>query len=167
MTPYIGEIRLFAGTFEPDGWMFCSGQLLLIENYDLLFNLIGTLYGGDGETTFALPDLRSRVPVHQGKDYEPAQMGGMEQVTLNSKQVPAHSHPFQASTSLGSAASPSGNVLAQTGGGIQVYYEGPATEPLSPQAALAVGDNQPHTNLQPYLAVNFIISLSGLFPSPT
>lgn len=167
MTPYIGEIRLFAGPFEPDGWMFCMGQLLRIEDYDLLFTLIGTTYGGDGETSFALPDLRSRVPVHQGNGYEVAQQGGAEQVTLKIQQVPAHSHALQASTNLGSAATPSGNVLAQTAGGIQLYYEGQASEPLAPQAALAMGDSQPHTNLQPYLAMNFIISLSGLFPSPT
>ncbi|GGL19404.1 phage tail protein [Deinococcus radiotolerans] len=167
MTPHIGEIRLFAGSFEPDGWMFCMGQLVPIEAYDLLFNLIGTTYGGDGETTFALPDLRSRVPVHQGNGYEVAQSGGAEQVTLKIQQIPGHSHVLQASTNLGSAVTPSGNVLAQTAGGIQLYYEGQASEPLAPQAALAAGDSQPHTNLQPYLAMNFIISLSGLFPSPT
>lgn len=165
--PYTGEIRMFAGNFAPQDWMFCMGQLLPIAEYEVLFTLIGTTYGGDGESTFALPDLRSRVPVHQGSGFQIAQTGGVEQVTLSTQQLPVHSHPLQASTNLGSAVQPTGNVLAQTAGGIQLYYEGQASEAMSPQAALAVGESQPHTNLQPYLAVNFIISLYGIYPTPT
>lgn len=165
--PYIGEIRLFAGNFAPQGWMFCMGQLLPIEEYEVLFNLIGTTYGGDGESTFALPDLRGRVPVHQSASFPIAQTGGVEQVTLSTQQLPSHTHPLQASTNPGGAVQPAGNVLAQTAGGIQLYYEGQATEALAPQAALSAGGSQPHENMQPYLAVNFIISMFGIYPTPT
>ena len=165
--PYIGEIRMFAGNFAPQGWMFCMGQLLPIAEYDLLFTLIGTTYGGDGQDNFALPDLRSRVPMHRGNGFELAQTGGVEQVTLTSQQLPIHSHPLQASTNPGSAVQPTGNVLAQTAGGIQLYYEGQASEAMSPQAALAAGNSQPHTNLQDYLTINFIVAWYGIFPTPT
>ena len=165
MTPYVGEIRMFAGNFAPVGWEFCAGQLLPISENEVLCQLIGTTYGGDGENTFALPDLRSRVPVHQGAGFNLAQTGGEEQVTLTVQQIPVHSHPLAATTTSGSNASPAGSILAQTGGGVQLYYEGQSTDPMNNQAISPVGGSQPHTNLQPYLCVNFIISLFGVFPT--
>lgn len=165
--PYVGELRLFAGNFAPAGWAFCAGQLLPISENETLFNLIGTTYGGDGETTFALPDLRGRVPIHQGGGFVPAASGGSEDVTLTVQQIPAHTHALLATTNAGSGASPAGNLLAQTSGGIQLYYEGQATDPMNNQAITPAGGSQPHTNLQPYLCVNFIISLFGIYPSPS
>jgi len=165
--PYIGEIRIFAGNFAPVGWAFCDGQSLEIAEYDTLFNLIGTTYGGDGQSTFNLPDLRSRVPLHQGSGFALAQMGGEEQVTLNAQQMPTHTHTLAANTNAGSSASPSGALLAQSSGGVQLYYEGQATNPMNNAAILPMGGSQPHDNLQPYLCVNFIISLFGVYPSPT
>ncbi len=164
--PYIGEIRMFAGNFAPAGWLFCDGSLLQIADNDTLFNLIGTTYGGDGETTFALPDLRSRVPVHQGAGFPVAQTGGVEQVTLTTMQIPAHTHALTATTVAGSATIPAGNVLAQVTGGIQLYYEGQSTDRMSNAAITPLGSSQPHTNIQPYLAMNFIISQYGIYPSP-
>src|SRR6266849_818385 len=110
--PYVGEIRMFAGNFAPAGWMFCEGQLLPISEYDSLFNLIGTTYGGDGQSTFALPDLRGRLPIHQGGGFTLAENGGVEQVTLSTGQIPAHRHPYLATTNPASTDSPQGNVLA-------------------------------------------------------
>lgn len=164
--PYIGEIRMFAGNFAPAGWMFCEGQLLPISENEVLFQLIGTTYGGDGQSTFALPDLRGRVPIHQGNGYILAETGGAEEVTLTTQQIPAHSHPLLASTAVGSSVTPVGNVLAASGSS-NVYRPGPASAAMSAQSAGATGGSQPHTNLQPYLCVNHIISLFGLFPSPT
>ncbi|MCF6376701.1 tail fiber protein [Nocardioides KLBMP 9356] len=164
--PYIGEIRMFAGNFAPAGWMFCEGQLLPISEYETLFNLIGTTYGGDGESTFALPDLRGRVPIHQGNGFILAETGGVEEVTVTPQQIPAHSHALVASTAVGSAASPAGNVLAASGSG-NVYRPAPASAAMSTQSVWPTGGSQPHTNMQPYLCVNHIISLFGIFPSPT
>src|SRR6201987_575347 len=112
--PYVGEIRMFAGNFAPAGWMFCEGQLLQIAQFETLFNLIGTTYGGDGQSTFALPDLRGRLPIHQGSGFTPGQNGGAEQVTLTVNQIPAHTHPFQASTSLASSNIPANQFPAIT-----------------------------------------------------
>jgi microcystin-dependent protein len=164
--PYVGEIRQFAGNFAPAGWMFCEGQLLPISEYETLFNLIGTTYGGDGQSTFALPDLRGRIPIHFGNGFTLAETGGVETVTLTVSQIPAHSHAFLATSSFGTASTPSGNVLAQTQA-IQLY------NPTAPNAAMApgttgnTGGSQPHNNFQPYLCVDFIISLFGIFPSQT
>ena len=165
--PYIGEIRMFAGNFAPNGWLFCAGQTLAISDYDTLFNLIGTTYGGDGQETFALPNLQSRVPVHQGNGFTLSQMGGEEQITLSTAQMPAHTHALMATTNAGTSASPAGAVLAQTSGGINLYYEGQSTDPMNNQAITPAGGSQPHTNLQPYLGMNFIISLFGIYPSPS
>lgn len=164
--PYVGEIRMFAGNFAPAGWMFCEGQLMPISENETLFQLIGTTYGGDGESTFALPDLRGRVPIHQGNGFILAETGGAEEITLTAQQIPAHVHPLLASTAGGSAASPVGSVLAASGS-TNLYRPGPASAALSPQSVAAVGGSQPHTNMQPYLCVNHIISLFGIFPSPT
>ncbi len=169
--PYIGEIRIFAGNFAPVGWMFCEGQQLPISENEALFQLIGTTYGGDGQETFNLPDLRGRIPIHQGQgpglqNYILAQTGGVEEITLTTQQMPAHTHPLLASTAVGTAASPQGSVLAASGSS-NVYRPGPASVALSNQTVGPVGGSQPHTNFQPYLCVDFIISLFGIFPSPT
>lgn len=166
--PYVGEIRMFGGNFAPAGWMFCDGQLLPISEFETLFQLIGTTYGGDGQSTFAVPDLRGRLPVHQGSGFTLAQTGGVEEVTLTSSQIPAHAHPALASTSNASSNDPTGNL----GGAITVaavfaYGTDNPLTPLSPSAVGSTGGSQPHSNLQPFLCVSFIISLFGIFPSPT
>jgi len=164
--PYVGEIRMFAGNFAPAGWMFCEGQLLPISEYDTLFNLIGTTYGGDGQSTFALPDLRGRVPLHQGNGFTLAETGGVETVTLTTSQIPGHSHPLLATTTLASDANAAGNVLAQA----SLFFPYVNINPSVPMAAASIGPtggSQPHENFQPYLCVDFIISLFGIFPSPT
>jgi microcystin-dependent protein len=166
--PYVGEIRMFAGNFPPAGWMFCEGQLLPISEYETLFNLIGTTYGGDGQSTFALPDLRGRLPLHQGNSFILAETGGAEEITLTVSQIAAHSHPFLATANLSSTSSPTGSLPA----GINVFgvapygSDAPRTT-LLPNSIGSVGGSQPHTNFQPYLCVDFIISLFGIFPSPT
>lgn len=164
--PYVGEIRMFAGNFAPAGWMFCEGQLLPISEYETLFNLIGTTYGGDGQSTFALPDLRGRLPLHQGNGFILAETGGAEEITLTASQIPSHSHPFLASGSLATDTSPNNTVLAQTST-FDFYQSTPGNILMASSSVSAVGGNQPHTNFQPYLCVDFIISLFGIFPSPT
>ena len=164
--PYVGEIRMFAGNFAPAGWLFCEGQLLPISENETLFQLIGTTYGGDGQSTFALPDLRGRVPVHQGNGVILAETGGAEEVTLTVQQVPAHGHPLLASTGPATTNTPIGNVLAETSA-INLYIEDVASSSLNAAAVSSTGGSQPHTNFQPYLCVSFIISLFGIFPTPT
>lgn len=164
--PYVGEIRMFGGNFAPAGWMFCEGQLLPISENETLFQLIGTTYGGDGESTFALPDLRGRIPIHQGNGFILAETGGAEEITLTTNQIPIHTHAFVASTAGATATSPSGQVIAQSGQRA-VYTEDVPTTNLAASAISPVGGSQPHTNFQPYLCVDFIISLFGIFPSPT
>ena len=165
--PYVGEIRMFAGNFAPAGWMFCEGQLLPISENETLFQLIGTTYGGDGQSTFALPDLRGRIPLHQGNGFILAETGGAEEITLTVNQIPAHSHPFLASTNNGGTANAQNNVLARAVGGTFFYIADVPNNNMSPSSVSAVGGSQPHTNFQPYLCVDFIISLFGIFPSPT
>lgn len=164
--PYVGEIRMFAGNFAPAGWMFCEGQLLPISENETLFNLIGTTYGGDGQSTFGLPDLRGRIPIHQGNGFILAETGGAEEITLTVNQIPAHSHPALASSATASQTTPQNNVLG-TPTVPDLYRASPADTPLAAQSISAVGGSQPHTNFQPYLCVDFIISLFGIFPSPT
>jgi microcystin-dependent protein len=166
--PYVGEIRMFAGNFAPAGWMFCEGQLLPISEYETLFNLIGTTYGGDGQSTFALPDLRGRLPLHQGNGFILAETGGVEEITLTVSQIPAHSHPLLATGNLATVTSPQGNVAAKASVvNVSAYGTDQPTTPVSPASVTAVGGSQPHTNFQPYLCVDFIISLFGIFPSQT
>jgi len=165
--PYVGEIRMFAGNFAPAGWMFCEGQLLPISENETLFQLIGTTYGGDGESTFALPDLRGRIPIHQGNGFILAETGGAEEITLTVNQIPAHSHPFLASTSVAQDPNPLNKTVGQVSGGGLIYIQDTTDSAMSPQAITPVGGSQPHTNFQPYLCVDFIISLFGIFPSPT
>jgi len=161
--PYVGEIRIFAGSFAPAGWMFCDGQLLPISEYETLFNLIGTTYGGDGQSTFALPDLRGRLPLHQGNGFTLAEAAGVESVTLTTQQIPIHTHALLASTNIAGSTAASGNITGQTGA-IQIYRGGTPNAPLAAGAVTGVGGSQPHSNLQPFLCVSFIISLFGIFP---
>jgi microcystin-dependent protein len=164
--PYIGEIRMFGGSFAPAGWMFCAGQTLPIAEYETLFQLIGTTYGGDGQENFQLPDLQGRLPMHQGTTHGLAEKAGTETVTLTTQQIPNHTHPLVASTAAGSQNSPANNVLAGSPT-IDMYRETSPGVPLVPSAVGPAGGSQPHNNLQPYLTISFIISLFGLFPSPT
>ena len=157
---------MFAGNFAPAGWQFCEGQLLPISEYETLFNLIGTTYGGDGRSTFALPDMRGRIPLHFGNGFTLAETGGVEEVTLTVSQIPAHSHAMLASANTGTQLSPAGNVTAQSNS-ITLYHSGSGGSSMAPQAMASTGGSQPHTNFQPYLCVDFIISLFGIFPSQT
>jgi microcystin-dependent protein len=164
--PYVGEIRIFAGNFAPAGWMFCEGQLLPISEYETLFNLIGTTYGGDGQSTFGLPDLRGRLPLHQGSGFTLAETGGAETVTLTVPQMSAHGHAFLGSNATANDPNPSPNTLGESSA-ISLYQSGSPATAMAPQAISSVGGSQPHNNFQPYLCVDFIISLFGIFPSPT
>jgi microcystin-dependent protein len=166
--PYVGEIRMFGGNFAPAGWMFCEGQLLPISENETLFQLIGTTYGGDGQATFALPDLRGRVPIHQGNGFTLAETGGVETVTLTVSQIPSHTHPYLG-TSNSALANPPANALVATlpGANITAYQTDPPIQQLIASAVGPVGGSQPHNNFQPYLCIDFIISLFGIFPSPT
>ena len=165
--PYVGEIRMFAGNFAPAGWMFCEGQLLPISENEVLFQLIGTTYGGDGESTFALPDLRGRLPIHQGNGFILAETGGAEEITLTVQQIPAHSHPLLGAAANGSQSNPQNNLLANSTSSLQPYIQESPAVALSPNTVGATGGSQPHTNFQSYLCVDFIISLFGIFPSQT
>lgn len=165
--PYVGEIRMFGGNFAPAGWMFCEGQLLAISQNTTLFQLIGTTYGGDGQSTFALPDLRGRVPIHQGNGFTLAETGGAEQVTLTVQQIAAHTHPFLATNNTATGSVPTNQApAASTGATVSPYGTDAPITTLSPQMQVAVGGSQPHSNFQPYLCLDFIISLFGIFPSP-
>ena len=169
--PYVGEIRMFAGNFAPAGWMFCDGQLLPISENETLFQLIGTTYGGDGESTFALPNLQSRVPIHmgQGKDgvtYQLAEAAGTESVTLSTQQIPLHTHAFLGSSTAATLTSPKDSVVA-TSAQVDYLTIATASVALNANAITPVGGSQPHENCQPFLCINFIISLFGIFLSPT
>ena len=170
--PYVGEIRMFGGNFAPAGWMFCDGAVLPISENQTLFQLIGTTYGGDGQSTFALPDLRGRVPIHQGTNpgtgttYTLAEQAGAESVTLTTQQIPQHSHALLATNAIGTQPNPGGNVLANSQGPQPYIQENPDAS-LNAQTLAPSGGSQPHENLQPFLGLNFIISLFGIFPSQT
>ena len=165
-TPYVGAIRMFGGNFAPVGWAFCQGQLMAISENPTLFNLIGTTYGGDGQTTFQLPDLQSRIPIHQGPGFVIGQNGGTESVTLTTSQIPAHSHAPTCFSGAGNQASPSNGVWASTSPATQYSTQAPAL-PMAATACASAGGSQPHDNMVPFLVVNFIISLFGVFPSQT
>lgn len=168
--PFIGEIRMFGGNFAPAGWAFCNGQLMPISENDALFTLIGTTYGGDGQETFGLPNLQGRVPMHAGTQggitYTLGESAGVESVTLTTQQIPIHTHPFTASTAGATATSPSGQVIAQSGQRA-VYTEDSTTTNLAASSITPQGGSQPHENMQPYLAISFILSLFGVFPTQT
>lgn len=167
---FLGEIRMFGGNFAPVGWIFCDGSLLPISEYDALFNLIGTTYGGDGQETFGIPDLRGRVPIHQGSSLGTSfiigENGGVESVTLTTNQIPAHTHPLLASKDQASNTNPPTHLLGQIPGG-NVYLAETADQNLAPASIGPAGGSQPHDNTQPYLCVTFILSLYGPYPSPT
>jgi microcystin-dependent protein len=157
---------MFGGNFAPAGWAFCNGALIAISENEALFQLIGTTYGGDGQQTFALPNLQGRVPMHMGSGFQIGEIAGTESVTLITQQMPAHSHPFIASTNTGTSSNPGGNLLDQTTGTTFMYIEGQAPDgAMNAGMVSPSGGNQPHENLQPYLCVSFIISLFGVFPS--
>lgn len=168
--PFVGEIRMFAGNFAPRGWAFCDGQLLAVSQNDALFSLLGTIYGGDGRTTFGLPDLQGRIPLHTGhgpglSERRLGSKGGAEKVTLTVNQLPGHSHPLEARAAVADTRNPQGKVLGQPA---TFLYTPVPTTPLvsmSPQAVGHVGGSRSHTNLQPYLCIHFIIALVGIYPS--
>jgi len=166
--PYVGEIRMFGGNFNPAGWLFCEGQLLPISENEPLFQLIGTTYGGDGQSTFGLPDLRGRITVHQspGNGFPLAQPGGVEDVTLTSTHMPVHTHALAANSSAGSSPDPTSNVLAGSPT-IDMFRESAPSVSLANNTLGPAGGSQPHANFQPYLCISFIISLFGIFPTPT
>jgi microcystin-dependent protein len=157
-------VRPVGFNFAPAGWMFCEGQLLPISEYETLFNLIGTTYGGDGQNTFALPDLRGRVPMHMGNGFTQAETGGVEEVTLTVGQMAAHAHAFLASTDSTGIASPSNATLNSS---LEIYENVNPTATMNPGMLSAVGGSQPHNNFQPYLCLDWIISLFGIYPSQT
>jgi microcystin-dependent protein len=163
-SPYVGEIRMFAGNFAPAGWEFCNGQMLAISENETLFQVIGTTYGGDGQSTFALPDLRSRVPRHRGPVNQLGEAAGVETVTLTVNQMPAHTHPHTASLNPASIAAPSDNVIAESSA-INMWIADVPSQSLAPQSVTPIGGSQPHENMQPYVAISFIISLFGVFPA--
>lgn len=171
-TPYVGEIRMFGGTFAPNGWMFCDGSLLPISENDVLFILIGTTYGGDGQETFALPDLRGRVPLHQGQgpgltQRQLGEKSGTESVTLIGSQIPTHNHTPTCSSNAGNSAAPGNNVWAANSNTAALQFTTSTASPvnMSPASVGTVGGSQPHENRIPFQAVNYIISLFGVFPS--
>lgn len=172
-TPYVGEIRIFAGNFAPVGWMFCQGQTLSIADNETLFNLIGTTYGGDGQSTFNLPDLRSRIPIHMGtgagQTFVIGQDAGEETVTLTTSQIPAHNHVPQCFSNQqgGNSNSPANSVWASSTTGSAYAANTAPTLAMSTDAMGSSGGSQPHDNMVPFLVINFIISLFGVFPSPT
>jgi microcystin-dependent protein len=168
--PYVGEIRMFAGNFAPAGWMFCEGQPLPISENDVLFTLIGTTYGGDGQETFNLPNLASRVPIHMGNGpdgitYQIGEAAGTESVTLTTQQIPIHNHALLASTDIPTNNSMANSVVGQSAN--KYFRAGAGAAQMNAQSLAADGGSQPHENCQPFLCINFIISLFGRYPSQT
>lgn len=165
--PYVGEIRMFAGNFAPAGWMLCEGQLLPISENEVLFNLIGTTYGGDGQSTFALPNLASRIPMHFSNNYVIGESFGNEEVTLTTQQIPVHNHAVLANAGSSSTSSPVGAVLGRNAATDQYTTDDSVGfNNLSPNVIGLVGGSQPHNNMMPFLCINFIISLFGIYPNP-
>lgn len=166
--PYVGEVRMFGGNFAPLGWQFCDGSLLPIAEYETLFNLIGTTYGGDGESTFAVPDMRGRIPLHFGAGTVLGETMGTEMVTLTTNQIPQHTHAFGCNNTSSGGTSPSGSFLGRNPS--TDAYASDASgglAPLNPTAITQTGNSQPHDNMAPFLCVSFIISLFGIYPSPS
>ena len=171
-TPYIGEIRMFGGSFAPVGWAMCQGQLMPVSQNETLFNLIGTTYGGDGQKTFGIPDLRGRAPMHAGQgpgitqNYQLGEMAGAETVTVTVNQIPIHNHAMLASGDSATAITGANGIVANAVQ-LTMYFAAPADSGLNSQAVQPVGGSQPHENMQPYLVVTFILSLFGVFPRQT
>jgi microcystin-dependent protein len=166
--PFIGEIRMFGGSFAPAGWAFCDGQLLPISENDALFTLIGTIYGGDGQETFALPNLQSRLPLHQGTgpsgtSYIIGEAAGVESVTLTVQQIPAHTHTPLAHSAAGNSGTPTNSVWAKPAA-VAMYQNIAPDATMGIQAVQFAGGSQPHENMMPFLVISFIISLFGIFP---
>lgn len=171
MAPYVGEIRMFAGNYAPNGWMFCQGQTLPISENEVLFQLIGTTYGGDGEETFNLPNLQSRIPLHMGTGpdgttYQIGEMAGTEQETLSVQQIPVHTHTLVASDTTANSPNPADHILAASTA-MKPYINDTAGVPLTNNPITPAGGSQPHENMMPFLCINYIISLFGIFPSQT
>jgi len=168
-TPYLSEIRIFSFNFAPKGWAMCNGQFLPINQNQALFSLLGTTYGGNGQTTFALPDLRGRTPFHMGGGFNEGQAAGSEAVTLNIQQLPTHTHAITGNTAVVGAsnnstvATPTGNFWANSGK--NVFATGQPNSAMSPATVTNIGGSQPHNNLSPFLVINFCIALLGAFPS--
>lgn len=167
MTPYVGEIRMFAGNFAPLGWEICDGRLIAISDNETLFQLIGTTYGGDGQSTFALPDLRGRIPIHQGSNFILGETAGQEEVTLTVQQIPAHNHVLLGRNEQGNTSNPAGAVPALSTLSAYTTTAGGGNDRMALEVIAPAGGSIPHNNMMPYLCVNFIISLYGIFPSPT
>ncbi len=168
--PFIGEIRMFAGNFAPRGWAFCDGQLLAVSQNNALFSLFGTTYGGDGRTTFGLPELRGRIPIHAGQgpglnNYRLGQKSGTELVTLTPQQMPSHTHTFGVRNGLGTSASPEGHTLAEYDPTEDLYTSRTPNQTAASGTIGNTGGTQPHGNMMPFLCVNFIVSLLGIYPS--
>ena len=166
---FVGQIKMFAGNFAPRGFAFCDGQLLAISQNDALFSLFGTIYGGDGRTTFGLPDLRGRLPIHegQGPGLSPRALGsksGSEKETITEAQLPSHTHTMQGSSSAANQANPQGRVVAESTT-FDLYQSGAPGADMSPDAVTSVGGGQSHNNLMPFLCIHFIVALFGVFPS--
>ncbi len=167
--PFVGEIRMFAGNFAPRGWAFCDGQLLAVSQNDALFSLLGTIYGGDGRTTFGLPEMRGRIPIHAGSGpgLSPRRLGaksGVEKVTLTVNQLPSHTHPLNVSQDLADQASPSGR-LPGNSPSIDLYREEASTQDINSGSVQNIGGSRSHSNFMPYLCIHFIIALFGIYPS--
>jgi microcystin-dependent protein len=158
---------MFAGSFPPNGWLICAGQVLPISENDVLFQLIGTTYGGDGQETFGIPDLRGRIPMHVGNNHIIGESGGTESVALTVQQIPVHTHALLATSAVGTQSSPTGNFYSASG--VQLYSDPNVSTVVQMKNTIvgASGGSQPHENIAPYLCINFIISLYGLYPSPT
>lgn len=164
-TPFIGEIKVTSFNFAPRGWALCDGRLLPIAQYQALFSILGTTYGGDGRTTFALPDLRGRLPLHVGNGITEGTAAGEEAHTLTNAELPSHNHTANAVSTTGESTGPAGGLWAVSGQNAQMYATSGADTTMSPAATANAGGSQPHGNLQPYLVVNFIIALEGIYPS--
>lgn len=163
--PYVGEIRMFAGNFAPAGWAFCGGQSMPISEYETLFQLIGTTYGGDGETYFNLPDMRGRLPVHQGGGFILGETGGVEEVTLTIPQIPAHKHGLITSGLIANSPNPDNRFLSVSSVRKSFNQLSQSTGSMNTEVMELTGGGQPHSNMQPYLCISFIISFYGIFPS--
>jgi microcystin-dependent protein len=163
-TPFLGEIKIISWNFAPKGWAFCNGQFLPINQNQALFSLFGTMYGGNGQTTFALPNLQGRAPIHVGSGFTQGQVGGQQAHTVTITELPTHTHALSASSTDGNSQTPTNNILAREVGNV---YRPPAggLQALNPAIISGVGGSQAHNNMQPFLVLNYIVALLGVFPS--